>query len=140
MNVHQRIRAGRLRLNMNEQQFAESVGVTRASVQQWEKDDGTAPNRTRQPLVAAKLGITVAELMADDDTPAEPTHTPLEIKALEQLYLSLAPELREAAITGATQLMIDLLSSRTSSERDVGAQEATPSESHPVAQAVRKTL
>ena len=62
MDVHARIREARRRLNLTEKQFADHVGVSRGSVQQWEKGV-TAPNRTRQIVVAEFLGITVAELM-----------------------------------------------------------------------------
>lgn len=51
---------------MTETQFADAIGVSRGSVQQWEKEGGTAPSRKRQPLVARLLGISVAELMAID--------------------------------------------------------------------------
>lgn len=63
MSVHSVIREGRKRLGLTQQQMAERVGVTRSAVQQWEKEDGTAPNRTQQPLVAGVLGLTVAQLM-----------------------------------------------------------------------------
>lgn len=63
MSIHQRIRQGRLALEMTEQQFADAVGVSRGSVQQWEREDGTAPKRTLQPAVARVLGLTVAELV-----------------------------------------------------------------------------
>ncbi len=36
---------------MTVQQFADAAGVTRASVQQWEKEDGTAPSRKHQSAV-----------------------------------------------------------------------------------------
>lgn len=65
MDVHQRIREGRKRLGLTEEQFGEKVGVSRGAVQQWEKGT-TAPNRGRQPLVASLLSITVAELMSSD--------------------------------------------------------------------------
>lgn len=63
MTVHKLIRAGRRRLGMSEQQFADAVGVSRGAVQQWEKPDGTAPKRTNQARVARVLGISVPELM-----------------------------------------------------------------------------
>lgn len=50
---------------MTEEQFAREVGVTRGSVQHWEKG-ATAPNRQRQPVVAKLLGMSVAELMSDE--------------------------------------------------------------------------
>ena len=65
MSIHSKIREGRLMLEMTEKQFADAIGVTRGSVQQWEKEGGTAPTRKNQPAVAKLLGITVAELMAE---------------------------------------------------------------------------
>lgn len=68
MSIHKTIRDGRKRLGMTEQQFANALGVTRGAVQQWEKDDGTAPKRKLQPEVAKLLGITVGELLAESPT------------------------------------------------------------------------
>lgn len=56
------IRTNRLRLGLTEQQLAERVGVSRGSVQQWEKGS-TAPKRGNQDAVAAALGIDKALLM-----------------------------------------------------------------------------
>lgn len=56
---------------MTEQQFADALDVSRGTVQQWEKADGTAPARKRQDSVAKLLGISVSELM-HGTFPAEP--------------------------------------------------------------------
>lgn len=64
MGIKDKIRDGRLRLGKTEQQFADAIGVSRGAVQQWEKGT-TAPNRKRQPAVAALLGMSVAELMSE---------------------------------------------------------------------------
>lgn len=64
MSINKLIKAGRQKLGLNEEQFGRLIGVTRGTVQQWEKDGGTAPNRKRQPLVADALGLTVAQLMS----------------------------------------------------------------------------
>jgi SOS-response transcriptional repressor LexA len=72
MSIHRLIREGRKRLNMTEQQFADAVSaelgatVTRGSIQQWEKENGTAPNRKKQAAVAKVLGLSVAQLMSGD--------------------------------------------------------------------------
>jgi SOS-response transcriptional repressor LexA len=72
MSIHHLIREGRKRLNMSEQQFADAVSkelgaqVTRSSVQQWEKEGGTAPNRKKQAAVAKVIGLTVAQLMSGE--------------------------------------------------------------------------
>lgn len=70
MSIHKTIREGRARLKLTEEEFASKVGVTRAAVQQWEKEGGTAPRRKNQPAVAALLGITVAQLMSGDENTA----------------------------------------------------------------------
>jgi SOS-response transcriptional repressor LexA len=66
MNVHERIRDGRKRLKLTEEEFGAKVGVSRGSVQHWERG-ATAPSRKRQPVVAALLGLTVAELMSESN-------------------------------------------------------------------------
>lgn len=64
MSIHRLIREGRLRLGLSAQEFAQTVGVSRGAVQQWERRGGTAPNRTHLPRVAALLGLSVAQLVA----------------------------------------------------------------------------
>lgn len=71
MSVHSTIRSNRLRLGLTEQQLANRVGVTRAAVQQWEREGGTAPKRAKQAAVAQALGITVAELMCIEVAPPQ---------------------------------------------------------------------
>lgn len=65
MSIHQIIRSGRERLKMTEQQFADALDVSRGTIQQWEKEGGTAPNRKRQPAVARLLGISISELLGE---------------------------------------------------------------------------
>lgn len=72
MSIHQRIRYGRSRLGMTEQQFGDAVGVSRGAVQQWEKEGGTAPTRKNQPAVAKMLGMSVSELMSEDVSSQQP--------------------------------------------------------------------
>ena len=64
MSINKLIKQGRLKLRLNEADFGKLFGVSRGTVQQWEKEGGTAPNRTRQPFVAKALGLTVAQLMS----------------------------------------------------------------------------
>ena len=66
MSVHTLIRTGRERMRLTEEAFGELCGVTRGTVQQWERVGGTAPNRKRQPMVAQVLGLTVSQLMSGD--------------------------------------------------------------------------
>lgn len=68
MSIHKVIRDGRIRLQMTEQQFADAVGVSRAAVQQWEREGGTAPKRANQKAVADLLGMSVAELVGGGES------------------------------------------------------------------------
>lgn len=59
MNIHQRIKQRRQDLGYaSHLAFAQAVGVSWQTVQQWEKEGGTAPNRSRIGKVAAALETT----------------------------------------------------------------------------------
>lgn len=59
MSIHQRIKQKRLERGYKSQQaLAEAVGVVWQTVQQWEDEGGTAPNRNRIKKVAEVLGTT----------------------------------------------------------------------------------
>ena len=59
MSIHQRIRERRLALGLpSHQALADLVGVSWQTVQLWEKEGGTAPNRGRIKKVAEVLGVT----------------------------------------------------------------------------------
>lgn len=75
MSIHKLIREGRARLQLTEQQFADRLEVSRGTVQQWEREDGTAPSRKRQKAVAELIGLTVAELMSGGE-PNVRSHEP----------------------------------------------------------------
>lgn len=92
MSVHSKIREFREGRNLTHQQFADSVGVSRGAVQQWEKEDGTAPNRKRQPVVAQFMGISVEELMCQSTTPSSQPEkeNSREVCTLEQSLEGLA--------------------------------------------------
>lgn len=64
MEMHEKIRSGRLRLGESEEVFGRRFGVTRATVQQWEKPGGTAPKLERITEVADALGLTLDEMIA----------------------------------------------------------------------------
>lgn len=63
------IRHHRQRMGLTEQQLADRIGVSRGSIQQWEKGS-TAPKRANQSAAASALGITVSELMGIRDQPS----------------------------------------------------------------------
>ena len=65
MSIHSRIKAGRIALGESEEIFGKRFGVSRGTVQQWEREGGTAPKRTRMAEVADALGISVNALVDD---------------------------------------------------------------------------
>jgi transcriptional regulator with XRE-family HTH domain len=69
-NIHIRIKEARMAKGLSQTQLAKMVGVSATSVQLWEDEGeaGTAPKRTRMPLVAEILGVTVAWLHLGVDT------------------------------------------------------------------------
>lgn len=58
-------------MGLSQAEFAKLCGVTRAAVQQWEKENGTAPKRTQQPKVADVLGLSVAQLVGGSENVQE---------------------------------------------------------------------
>lgn len=100
MNVHEIIREGRKRLGLSEAAFAVRCGVSRASVQHWEREGGLAPNRTRQPIVAKVLGITPAELM--QGIPPAPTDLSPRALRMARMFDDLAHDTRAQKVIYAT--------------------------------------
>ncbi len=77
MEMHEKIRAGRLRLGESEEAFGRRFGVTRATVQQWGRPGGTAPKLERIVDVADVLGLSLDDLIAgrhEDGTLTSPDH------------------------------------------------------------------
>lgn len=78
MTVNETIKTLREAKGLSRTELAKRCGVTRAAVQQWEREDGTAPRREHQDKVAEVLGVTVAELMGYPSTPTAPALVPAE--------------------------------------------------------------
>ena len=59
MSINKRIKERRLAMGLTSHKaLADLVGVTWQTVQQWEKEGGTAPNRSRIDAVASALGVS----------------------------------------------------------------------------------
>lgn len=68
--IHTRIKQRREALGMSMKTLAEMVGVSAwQTVQQWEREDGTAPKRDRLESVANALQTTPEELLFGSDAP-----------------------------------------------------------------------
>lgn len=60
------------------EELATKIGVRWQTVQQWEKSNGTAPNRKRMPAVAKALGLSQEYLVSGKNTSysvTEPSHS-----------------------------------------------------------------
>jgi transcriptional regulator with XRE-family HTH domain len=72
MSIHSRIKERRLALGLSSHSaLAALVGVSWQTVQLWEKEGGTAPNRSRLPVVAEVLGVTPEWLISGDKLPSQ---------------------------------------------------------------------
>ena len=73
MSIHQRIKQLREAKGLSMEALAKLVGVSAyQTVQQWEREGGTAPKRDRMAVVAAALGTTVAYLVSGNDASTAP--------------------------------------------------------------------
>lgn len=81
MNINERIKQRRIKLGYTSHKaFGDVVGVSWQTVQQWEKEGGTAPNRNRMSKVAEVLKTTPEWLVhgigpVEPDTPTGPAPT-----------------------------------------------------------------
>lgn len=77
MTIHDRIKERRLAMGLGSHRaLADLVGVSWQTVQLWEKEGGTAPNRSRIEKVAQVLGVTPEWLQHGVDT-AKDTQRPV---------------------------------------------------------------
>lgn len=78
MTIHAIIKARRLALGWSHQELAAKVRevdgkpLSWQSVQQWEREGGTAPKRSRMPAVAQALGVPLALLAGVDAATLNP--------------------------------------------------------------------
>ena len=126
MNVNQIIREGRVRLGLSEVEFAKKCGVSRTTVIYWQKDGGLAPNRKRQAIVAAVLGISPAELM--QGIPPAPADLSPRALRMARMFDELAHNKQAQRIAYATLVAL----SSTSEDEAEEADEATSAAAAPL--------
>lgn len=90
MSVNARIRRARLDLGLTEQQLAGKVGVSRAAIQNWEREGGSAPKRSNQAVVAGVLGMSIAEMMNPGDAQPQQAGEAAEVQGLSSAALDIA--------------------------------------------------
>lgn len=84
-SIHSKIRAHREHLEMSMTALAEKCGVSSwQTVQQWERENGTAPKRTRINQVAEALGVT-KEYLLDDSKPVSLDQKPEKQKKVLEI-------------------------------------------------------
>lgn len=71
---------------MSQEALATAVGVKYQSVQEWEREGGTAPHRKRHGAVAAALGVTVHELLTGERVPARGEGDSPEVERLIRAF------------------------------------------------------
>lgn len=104
MSIHDQIKAARLAKGWSHARLAEEVSKAEGrkkslawqTVQQWEKEDGTAPKRSRLETVARVLGCSVGELIGSTEATI-----PADEAALLAAYRKLPPEVRPAVLRAA---------------------------------------
>lgn len=64
--IHQRIKRLREGKGLSQEALGTVAGVTYQSVQEWERDKGTAPSRKRLAAVANALGVTEQYLLSGE--------------------------------------------------------------------------
>lgn len=96
-SIHKRIKRLREAKGLSQEGLAKLVDVKYQSVQEWEREDGTAPTRKRQAAVATALGVTVHELMTGQP-PSLLTLSPKEDLLLE-MFRALTPEQQREQLT-----------------------------------------
>lgn len=69
MSIHQRIKDLRIAKGLSQDTLADKLGVSRQTVQQWERENGTAPKRSRIGDVAKILETTPEHLLYGDNSP-----------------------------------------------------------------------
>lgn len=73
MSIHQRIKQRRLAVGLTSHQaLADIIGVSWQTVQLWEKEGGTAPNRNRIDAVAKALETSPGWLLHGTQDQADP--------------------------------------------------------------------
>lgn len=98
MTIHQRIKERREALGLSMQALAAACEVSSwQTVQQWEKENGTAPKRVRLELVARALNVSPEWLMTGRDSSDRPRALEFaELNGLEaqlvMLYRSLSDD------------------------------------------------
>lgn len=111
MNIHERIKRGRIAKRMSMEELAEKLGVTWQAVQQWE-NGGTTPRRKRVEQIAQVLDMSEMEVaLGKDDTKSWPFELISEAK-VSRLSQKDLTRLETALLIVARDLGIDVSESK----------------------------
>jgi transcriptional regulator with XRE-family HTH domain len=87
--IHSRLGRLRRQKGVSLEEVAKEIGVSWQTIQQWEKEDGTAPNRNRQKKVAEFYGITISELISGSSSVEPAIDAPIEPHRYAQVLADL---------------------------------------------------
>lgn len=106
MSIHTRIKQRRIECGFTSHKaFAKAVGVVWQTVQQWEKEGGTAPNRNRIEKVAEVLNTTPEWLMTGEGDSSAPSTPPVGSERGEPVLQWIYPD--EAELLGLYRAKAD---------------------------------
>lgn len=144
-SIHKRIKRLRDAKGFTQTDLATASGVKYQSVQDWEREGGTAPSRKRQPIVAKFLGVSTHELLTGEAKVSPEDQLPAVEALLLEHFRGLAEEqkrelLRELrALARANQISqrgLDLKSIGVAADKSVedayGSVPGPKPRSHPV--------
>lgn len=111
MNIHERIKRGRIAKEMSIEQLAEKLGVSWQAVQQWENGK-TSPRRKRVEQIAQVLDLSEVEVaLGKDEAPRWPFELISEAK-VSKLSPKDLTRLETALLIVAKDLNLDVTESK----------------------------
>ena len=91
MDLAQKLKELRRKANLSQTEFAEKIGISRSTVQRWERNDST-PSMDEMSKIAGILGTSVTNLIAETDnstvgisSPSVNNASPIHRKFVERL-------------------------------------------------------
>ncbi|WP_244125147.1 helix-turn-helix domain-containing protein [Burkholderia gladioli] len=115
MSIHQRIKERREALGLSMEALGERVGVVYQTIQQWEKEGGTAPKRGRLQKAAEALETTPEYLLFGDSAGDHDLKPSLSAPARTLVELVVSADARGLpawqfeSITAAMRIMVNQL-------------------------------
>lgn len=108
--IHQRIKKLREDKGLSQETLGRAAGVTYQSVQEWEREDGTAPSRKRLKAVATALGVTEQYLLSGEQLGVRQSAAEHQSFSTRALDVALRFDRLSPACQDHVSAQVDLLS------------------------------